>query len=312
MQHFWLPDALTEVAKNSDTLFYVILGITLFFFVLVEFLLAVFLVRYRRKWAAKDGVNLHGNHRLEILWTVIPALILVVLGVYSTQMTYAIQKTPSDVVVIKVHGQKWSWEYEYPGGFTKTNDLRLPEGKDVLFKITSKDVIHSFWIPQFRLKQDAVPGRETEYTVKVEKGDTSNLRVVCAEYCGTAHAMMVNKITVMKPEAFDAWVKSGGKEPGGTAGGAKDGKTIAQENGCLNCHSIDGGQGVGPTWKGLYGSDRKFSDGSTAKADDAYIKQSIFKPGDKVVEGFSNVMQPFSSLSEEDATALVEYIKTLK
>lgn len=311
MQNFWLPEALTEVAKNSDNLFYVILGITVFFFILVEFLLAVFLVRYRRKWATKDGLNLHGNHRLEIIWTAIPALILVILGVYSTQMTYAIQKTPTDVVVINVYGQKWSWEYEYPGGLKKTNDLRLPEGKDVLFKISSKDVIHSFWIPEFRLKQDAVPGRETSFSVKVEKG-SKDLRVICAEYCGTAHSMMVNKITVMKPEDFDAWVKSGGKEPGGTAGGAKDGKTVAQENGCLNCHSIDGGQGAGPTWKGLYGSDRKLTDGSTVKADDAYLKDSIYKPGDHVVEGFNNIMQPYSSMSEEDATALVDYIKTLK
>ncbi|MGC5327904.1 cytochrome c oxidase subunit II [Brevibacillus sp. SYSU BS000544] len=312
MQHFWLPEALTQVAKDSDSLFYIILAITLFFFVLVELLLAVFLVRYRRKWAAKEGLNLHGNHRLEIIWTAIPALILVVLGVYSTQMTYAIQKTPSDVVVINVTGQKWSWEYEYPGGFKKTNDLRLPEGKDVLFKITSKDVIHSFWIPEFRMKQDAVPGRETQYSVKVEgQSKNENLRVVCAEYCGTAHTMMVNKITIMKADEFDAWVKSGGKA-GASTGGALDGKTVAQENGCLNCHSVDGGQGVGPTWKGLAGSDRKLADGSTVKADDAYLTESIFKPGDKLAEGYGNVMQPYSSMSEEEAKALVEFIKTLK
>ncbi len=311
MQAFWLPEALTEAAKHMDSLFYVILVITVLFFVLVEVLLAVFLVRYRRKWAGKEGANIHGNHKLETIWTIIPALILVVIGIYSTQMTYAIQQTPADVVAINVHGQKWSWEFEYPGGFKKTNDLRLPAGKNVLFKISSKDVIHSFWIPEFRIKQDAVPGRETQFPVKVDAKSGQTLRVICAEYCGTAHAMMTSKITIMDPKAFDAWVKSGGKEGDDTAAGT-DGQAIAKENGCLNCHSIDGNQGVGPTWKGLYGSERTFTDGSTAKADETYLADSIRKPGEKVVQGFNNVMQPFDSLSDEQVQALVTYIKSLK
>jgi cytochrome c oxidase subunit 2 len=288
-------------------------------FILVETLLVLFLIRYKRKHPDKHGKNIHGSTKAEVIWTLIPAIVLVLIGIYSSGMTYAIQETPADVYEIKVTGYKWAWKFEYPNGATTNGDLRIPAGKDVLFKIYSKDVIHSFWIPEFRMKQDAVPGRMTQYSVKAE--DVAKLlnedgyykqRIICAEYCGDNHSKMLADLTIMPAAEFDKWVAEEKVRK------KVDGPSVAIENGCTSCHTIDGGKSAGPTWKGLWGSEKKLANGQTVKVDAEYIKESIINPGAKVVEGFGNMMPAYQigkekgQIDEEQLNNLIKYIETLK
>lgn len=304
---FWLPDAITELARGVDGLFWTISIIAAIVFILVEVLLVAFVIRYRRKSADKQGLAVHGNTKLEFIWTVVPALILVGIGIYSTQMVYAIQKPPAEVYEIQVVGHKWYWEFKYPNGASTTNELVVPQGKNVLFKITSADVVHSFWVPNFRIKQDAVPGRETRVWVNADQA--GDYKVLCAEYCGTKHAFMVSDLQVIDPAKFDVWLVDAKKK---TDAAQNDGKALAQKFGCLSCHSIDGSKSVGPTWKGLFGSESKLQGGQSVKADEKYLIESIKNPGAKVVDGFPNAMPPFAQLDDKQLQALVKYIEEVK
>jgi cytochrome c oxidase subunit 2 len=307
----WLfPPAINEMAKQVDSLFWFIAWITLFIFILVEMLLFIFLVRYRRKRSDKQGIALHGNTKVEIIWTVIPALILVAIGIFGSRMTYAIQTPPKDVYTINVTGYKWRWDFEYPEGFKTTNKLVIPENKNVLFQITSGDILHSFWIPSMRLKQDAVPGRQTQFwSGPVKKGEYP---LVCAEYCGAMHSMMVAKLHVVSEDEFSKFVQSGGKAGVAAASGpGGEGKALAEQKGCLSCHATDRGKLVGPGWGGIFGKDITLSDGSKVKYDEKYIVESIMNPSAKLPEGYSAPMPP-QQVTEQEAKAIAEYIKTLK
>ena len=205
----WLPAALTHMSQSVDGLFYWVLGVITFFFVLVEVLLVGFLVRYRRTKQNLVGAAVHGNNKLEILWTLIPALILVAIGVFSVKYVYADQIAPAKPVVIQVIGHEWQWEFKYPNGVDTVNDLRVPAGQNVLFDITSADVIHGFDIPAVRLQQDAVPGRRTQFWVNVESqfvGQTFD--VPCDQFCGPGHPTMVAKMQVMSPAAYQSWLQT--------------------------------------------------------------------------------------------------------
>lgn len=305
----FLPEAMTQTARDIDGLFNLTMGISIVVFLLVELLLVFFLIRYKRKAPDKQGYAIDGSTKAEVVWTLIPAIILVVLGIYSSSMVYTIQDTPKDVYEIKVTGMKWSWEFEYPNGAKTYGELRIPENKDVLFKIYSKDVIHSFWIPEFRMKQDAVPGRETRFTVKadqVEKlGANYKQRIVCAEYCGNQHSKMLADLYIMDSGEFDKWVAEEKVRK------KTDGPSVAAANACSSCHTVDGGKSAGPTWKGLFGAKRTVN-GQEITVDEAYLKEAIVNPGSVIAEGFQNGMPPYTQLDKEQLDGLIEYIKTLK
>ncbi|MGZ4110989.1 MAG: cytochrome c oxidase subunit II [Tumebacillaceae bacterium] len=309
---FWLPDAVTQNAKNIDGLFGVIFVVALIVFILVEGMLVVFLLRYRRKRRDQQGLAIHGSTKAEVIWTVIPAIILVGLGIYSSGMVYSFQQPPADTYTIKVTGMKWSWSFEYPNGAKSYGDLRIPSDKKVLFEITSKDVIHSFWIPEMRIKQDAVPGRQTRFwidptvTVDPGQGKTYEKHIICAEYCGQNHSKMDADLTIMNGGDFDKWVAEQKVKP------VVDANAVIQANGCASCHSVDGSPSVGPTWKGLADSDVVLANGQKVKADANYLKESITQPGAKVVQGFNNMMSPYDQLSPEALDNVVKYIQGLK
>ncbi|QSO54473.1 cytochrome c oxidase subunit II [Alicyclobacillus curvatus] len=205
----WLPAALTHFSQSVDGLFYGVLGVVTFFFVLVEVLLVVFLVRYRRTKRNAVGANVHGNNKLEILWTLIPALILVAIGVFSVKYVYAAQVAPAKPIVIKVIGHEWKWEFQYPNGVDTFNDLRVPAGQNVLFDITSADVIHGFYVPAVRLQQDALPGRQTQFWINVESQYTGQtFPVPCDQFCGPGHPTMVATMKVMSPADFQTWLQT--------------------------------------------------------------------------------------------------------
>lgn len=309
---WFLPEAIGNVAEKVDSLFVLISWVSLVMFVLVEMLLFIFLIRYRRRRSDDQGQSIHGNTKMEMIWTIIPAIILVIIGVLGTQITYDIQRPPKDVYTVEVIGKKWAWDFKYPEGFQTTNELRVPEGKNILFKITSNDVIHSFWIPALRMKQDAVPGRQTQFwTGPLKKGTYS---LPCAEYCGTMHSLMVGTMTVVSQDEYSQFVKSGGKMASTSSTStspAEKGKALAQSAGCLNCHAVDSSKMFGPGWGGMYGKEIKLADGSTVLYDDDYIVESIIKPEAKIPEGYTAPMPP-QNLTEDESRLIAEYIKTLK
>lgn len=309
LSNFYLPEALTQTAKDIDGLFGLIFWISLVAFILVEALLVIFLIRYRRKHPDKQGLAIHGNTKAEVIWTLIPALILVGIGIYSTGMVYTIQEPPADVYEIKVTGMKWAWEFEYPNGAKTYGELRIPEGENVLFKIYSKDVIHSFWVPEFRIKQDAVPGRETRYWVKAETlNNVENKyekRIICAEYCGNQHSNMLADLQIMPADEFTAWVDAELTRP------KTDAQYVIQSNGCTSCHTIDGGKSAGPTWKGLFGK-KQIVNGQEVTVDEKYLEEAITTPDAKTPEGFNSGMMPAFQLEPEAMKNVVEYIKSLQ
>ncbi|BCJ86872.1 cytochrome c oxidase subunit II [Effusibacillus dendaii] len=308
----WMPESITQLAKQTDSLFLVMLATTVVAFVLVEFLLIFFLLKYRRTKKNQQGLAVHGNTRLEIIWTLVPAIILVGFGIYSTQLTYNIQTaSANDAYEIQVTGRKWSWEFTYPNGASTINELHVPQGKNVVLKITSADVIHSFWLPDARIKQDAVPGRLTEIhltNTQLEPGKT--YRVICAEYCGADHTNMLAKLQSDTPADFEKFLADAKKA---SEEGPQAGQKLATQFGCLGCHAIDGSTKVGPSWKGLYGKDQKLTNGSTVKVDDKFIEQVINNPSSAVPEGFQPTMPPFAGkLDDKQMKSIIEYMKTLK
>lgn len=202
----WLPAALTQMAQRVDSLFYIMLGVVAFFFVLVEVLLITFLIRYRRTKRNRTGKNVHGNNVFEIIWTLVPTVILVFMGVISVKYVYAEQTPPANPIVIKVTGHMWSWEFKYPNGLDVTNDLRVPAGQPVLFDITSADVIHGFYIPAVRVQQDALPGRQTQFWMEADSSDIGKqYPVPCDQFCGVGHSKMHATLTVMSPSDWQQW-----------------------------------------------------------------------------------------------------------
>ncbi|GGJ01446.1 hypothetical protein GCM10010885_08330 [Alicyclobacillus cellulosilyticus] len=218
--HWWLPVELTQMAHKVDTLFYVMLFVVTFFFLLVEVLLITFLIRYRRTRTNQVGAPVHGNNVLETIWTLVPTLILVFLGVYSVRYVYALQTPVATPNVIHVIGHEWYWEFRYPNGVVTQNDLRVPAGQPVLFDITSGDVVHGFYIPAVRIQQDAVPGRLTQFWVTADAKDVGRrFEVPCDQFCGAGHPKMIAWMTVMSPADYQAWLnQQKEKSPGASSG----------------------------------------------------------------------------------------------
>jgi cytochrome c oxidase subunit II len=267
----------------------------------------------RRKGDTTDAEHVEGNTTLEITWTVIPLFIVVFfayLGAYSLGET---RIADPNALVIKVTARQWDWSFDYPEGFT-SNELHLPVNQQVLLKMESQDVIHSFWVPEFRIKQDIVPGRVTEY--RITPILLGNYKVRCAELCGLSHAYMEKPVIVSSRADYDAWVQqqAAAAAAAAAAGGPVNGKLLAATKGCLGCHSLDGSRLVGPTWQGLFGAQVKLADGSAVTADEAYLTESIENPGAKVVDGYpEGVMPSFKDrLTEQQVKDIVSYIETLK
>lgn len=197
------------MARSVDHLFYIMLIIIAIFFVLVEFLLVFFLIRYRRTKKNRVGADIHGNNKFEVLWTAVPFVILAIMGAYSVHYIYALQTPPAPKYTIQVIGHEWYWEFKYPNGLDTQNELRLPAGQNVLFDIHSADVIHGFYIPDFRLQQDALPDRQTQFSVDVLAGDAGKtFDIPCDQFCGQGHPTMIAKGQVLSNSQFNTWMSA--------------------------------------------------------------------------------------------------------
>lgn len=286
-----------------------------FLFSLITVPLVYSLVVFRRKKGdTTDAVHMEGNTRLEIAWTIVPLFIVLAYAYLGAVNLADTRRVDPEAMVVNVTGLQWSWTFEYPaaGGLNVISDeLHLPVGKQVLLRMTSNDVIHSFWVPEFRVKQDLVPGRITE--LRITPTLEGNYMVRCAELCGTSHAYMEKPVIVTSQEDFDAWMADQtelAQEASQTPEGR--GKALVAANGCAACHSINGAAGIGPTWFGLYGRQERMTDGTVINVDDAYIHESIKAPQAKIVAGFENQLMPVYDFNDEQIADIIAYIKTLR
>jgi len=306
------PAEASAQAETIDWLFNLELIAISFLFSLIIVPLVYSLVVFRRKPGEEgEGEHIEGNTKLEIIWTVIPLIIvlgLAYLGAWS--LGDALRVDPESMVV-EVTAFQWGWKFYYPEFGVTTSELYLPVDQQVLLEMESRDVIHSFWVPEFRLKQDIVPGQTTELRVTpIELGDYT-LR--CAELCGTSHSYMNTPVIVVSGVDFLGWVDEQiALIPDDPGPNADRGEIIANQNGCFACHSVDGSVIVGPTWLGLFGSDVELSDGSVVIADEEFIKESILEPNATIVAGYPPNAMPQYIFSDEEIADIIEFIKTIQ
>lgn len=269
------------------------------------------LFRTRREGDTADAVHIEGNTNLEIVWTIIPLFLVMAFAYLGAGNLAEIQRADPNAMVVNVTGQQWSWSFEYPEYGVTTTELHLPVGKQVYLQMTARDVIHSFWVPEFRPKQDLVPGRIT--TLRITPTVIGNYKVRCAEMCGTSHAYMEQPVIVSSQADFDSWMAEEVKKAEVAAATPEGrGQALVAASGCVACHSINGAEGIGPTWLGLSGHEVRLSDGSVVTADDAYLHESIKAPQAKIVAGFENQLMPNYGFTDEQINDIVAYIKTLR
>lgn len=309
----FLPKQASTLAANQDALFYFIYYVCLFFFVLIVGMMIYFVVKGRHK---NDGTpvktsSMKGNHTLEVVWSVIPGILMVVIFGWGFKDYVKTVVTPTNAIDVRVTGLKWAWSFDYVASGVNSNRLVVPQGQPVRLTMASKDVIHSFYVPAFRLKRDVLPGR---YTVMwFEATEMGEFPVLCTEYCGTAHSEMLSTVKVVSQEEYEQWVADGGDLGGAGVPPAELGAKLYEAKGCNACHSIDGSPKIGPTFKGLYEKAGELADGSSYVVDDTYIRKAILEPQAQIVKGYQPVMPSYQGqLNDKQIAAIIDYIKTLK
>jgi cytochrome c oxidase subunit 2 len=297
----WWPDQASSVAGKVDALYAFLIVVTVFFTVLIFAAIVFLALKYRRRPGVKPQV-VHTSHALELTWTIIPFVLTMVMFFWSAGLYVHMQRAPDDAMQINVVGKQWMWKIQHPTGKREINELHVPKDRPIRLVMTSQDVIHSFYLPSFRVKQDVLPGRYTsEWFTATKVGE---YHLFCAEYCGTQHSGMIGKVIVMEPTEYQAWLAGTPSDESPAAAGAK----LFTQFQCFTCH----GQ-RGPGLAGLYGSKVKLADGSTVTADDDYLRESILSPNAKIVSGFQALMPTYAAqLTEEQVMDLVSYIKSLR
>lgn len=296
----------TSSTSNAVELsFSIVVGACILLLVLITFLILLFLVKYNKR-RHPHPAEVKEHRALEIVWTVVP--ILIVLGLfYAGWADFDYLRTPPEnALPIQVTGRKWSWGFEYGNG-KKSDVLRVPVGRPVKLLLTSTDVLHSFYLPAFRIKEDAVPGMKTHLWFVANESGTYD--IFCTEYCGTGHSHMLSKLLAVPAGEFDAWYRA---EEAAAPGGK--GAQLLQSRGCLGCHSTDGTKTIGPTFKGLYGRTTEVVTGGKEReiiVDEGYLRKSILEPNADIVQGYPAAM-PVIPLTGEELNEIVEYLKALR
>jgi cytochrome c oxidase subunit II len=308
-----MPEPASAQAVPIDWLWDLQVKAMTFLFALIVVPMVYSLVVFRRrKGDTTDAEHIEGNTKLEIAWTVIPLFVVLGMAYIGAENLAETRRVDPDAMEVRVTGFQWGWRFEYPEYGITTNELYLPVNRQVVLKMTSTDVLHSFWVPEFRVKQDLVPGRVTELRITPTMvGDTYKVR--CAEMCGTSHAYMESPVIVAEMTDFDAWV-SEQQEIAAEAAQTPEGRgqALITANGCTACHSLNGAAGLGPTWFQLAGSEVRLSDGTTVIADDAFLAESILQPQATIVAGFENQQMPTYNFTDEQVADIIAYIKTLR
>ena len=306
----------SNFVQGVDTAFLVVLGISFLFLISLTGVMIYFIYKYNSK-RHPVATQIHGSTTLEIVWTVIPFLITMVIFYYGWAGWNPMQKAPKDAMEVTVYARMWNFSYEYENG-KRTDTLYLPKDKPVKLNLKAMDVVHSLYIPAFRVKQDMVPNKENNF-MWFEPQRIGMYEIYCAEYCGMQHSYMYSYVKVMEDTAFQSFIadttlvaaSAGIDAPGAT------GKRIMQNIGCFACHTLDGTKLVGPSFKGIWGEEQTVVTGKETrkvKVDEEYIKQSIYDPNADVVEGYmKGLMVSYQGqLSEDDIANIIEYLKTVK
>lgn len=295
-------DQVFEAAKQVDQAFIIILGIAVGILILVTVLMVYFVWRYHHT-KNPEPTEIHDNVWLELIWTIVPTILVMAMFWFGWSSYKALHDVPDDAMEIAVEGRMWSWSFTYPNG-KRASELVAPVDTPVKLRMTSADVIHSFYVPAMRIKRDTVPGMDTVVWFKSDR--TGEFDILCAEYCGLKHANMISKLKVIAQEEYDAWIAGDGEG---------NGLKLLESYGCISCHSLDGTDGVGPTFKGIAGRQvsLKMPDGTTVTrtTNEAYLKQAIIDPNSEIVEGYPAAMPPYEgAIPDEDLNAMVAYLMT--
>ena len=298
------PERASTIAGEMDAFYLFLVLITTFFSLLIALLILYFIIKYR-KTPEREAQQIHGSTLLEIIWTVIPLGISMVIFVWGAKIYFHQMRPPVNALEVYGVGKQWMWKFQYPGGQREINSLHVPIGRPVKVTLISQDVIHDFFVPSFRTKIDVLPNRYTFVWFTPDKVGTYHL--FCAQYCGTNHSAMIGEVTVMTPEDYAEWLASGKAEGSLAAQGEK----MFQEFGCVTCHRPDSGARA-PNLQGLYGRPVRLTDNRVVIADDNYIRESILEPNAKIVSGFQAIMPTFKGvITEDQLIQITEYIKHL-
>jgi cytochrome c oxidase subunit II len=299
------PEQASTFAERVDALYYYLLSVSGFFVLLIFALIFLFAIKYRRRSEDEQPRPILGSIPLEVIWIAIPFILVMVMFGWGASLYFTAFSPPADALEIFVVGKQWMWKVQHPEGRREIDELHVPIGYPVKLTMTSQDVIHSFYVPAFRIKMDAVPGRYTSTWFQASK--TGTFHLFCAEYCGTAHAGMGGQVVVMKPSEYEQWLRTGAPEEPLAAAGER----LFQQLGCSGCHSPNSTVRA-PPLEGIYGKPVPLQSGHVVTADESYIRDSILLPQKDVVAGYAPVMPTFQGrISEEELMQIIAYIRSL-
>ena len=300
-----LPEKASTFAEHVDPLYWFLILFVGAFFVVVCSVVLYWGIKYRKR----EGEDRRSHHphstMLEVAWTGVLVVIALSIFAWGVTIFFRAYDVPENALEISVMGKQWMWKIRHPNGKREVNELHVPVGQPVKLTMTSQDVIHSFFVPAFRLKQDVLPAKYTTMWFTATK--TGEFPLFCAEYCGTDHSVMGGKVVVMEPRDYAQWL-------GGTAGetALSSGARLFERLGCASCHAV-GDRSRGPNLEGVYGSELTLTTGEKVKVDDVYLRESILNPTLKIVSGYSPLMPSYKNqLEEEEILNLITYIKSLR
>ena len=310
LSEFMLPPAKSTTAEATDALFHFINVTSVILLIGITIAILYFSWKFRRR--SDDDVTpvIAHNSKLEITWSVIPLILVMIVFGWGFSGYLNLTTAPDDAYEIRVVGKSWLWEFHYETGHVSINELHVPANRPVKLIMSSDDVLHSFYIPDYRVKMDVLPNRYT--SLWFEATEVGESVIFCTEYCGTAHSNMLATAYVHSLEDFDTWLE--------TAGSADDdmdpvelGEQLVTRNACATCHSADGSRLQGPSFQGLWQSERTMEDGEVVVADENYIRESILEPNARITQGYQPIMPSYAgSINDRQIDAIIEYIKTLQ
>ncbi len=306
---------ISDMGGRVDTVQFFLIYLMAFWFILCNAVLVYLMLKYRRRGKDDKVTPLKGNHLVEITWTVIPTILVIFIFVYGINVWTDMRTMPDDSesYVVDVRAQRWAWSFKYPDGRTTAGDLYVPVNQKIKLRMNSNDVLHSFFLPEFRVKEDVVPSMFTYLWFEGKKPGTYN--IFCTEYCGKDHSQMLGKVHVLDIDTWERFENNLPLDPRDKPlTPLEAGEQLYVKRGCKGCHSSDGSAVLGPSFKGLYNRSGALQDGTSYVADDNYIMESIKYPNRKLVAGYpANQMPAFEGqLTEDDIANIIEYIKTLQ
>jgi cytochrome c oxidase subunit 2 len=299
------PDQASTIASGVDGVFFLLVGLSLVFGIAVFFFIFFFAIKYRRGSNADRSGMVFESSKLEFTWSFVPLVLALAVFVIQAKAFFDLYRPPIDALEIYVVGKQWMWKVQHPEGQDEINELHVPINRPVRLIMTSQDVIHSFYIPAFRVKQDVLPGRYTSIWFQATQPGTFHL--FCAEYCGTDHSAMGGSVVVLSEAEYQQWLSGGS----GNVPMTEAGEALFQQLGCATCHQADN-QGRGPSLVGLFGREVELEGGETITADEEYVRESIINPRAKQVAGYPSIMPTFQGqISDEGLQQIVAYLKSL-